>query len=163
MVTNMEDCSACGCMIPGVCTCPKECPDADHAHGGKRNNPADIVTNQAGGKQSRLDARYDIIPPYALQVLAEVRHFAAEVRKYPDWNWKKIPARDHLNHALAHIAAFIDIMACQRCRPDDETRPTKIVVNPACPDHGKSEEDHAAHALCRIAMWVEMLREEGRR
>lgn len=118
-----------------------------------------IVTNEAGGKQSELLARYDIIPPHALKVLAEVRHFASVVRGYPDWNYKLIPAADHLNHAMAHITAHIDQQACLHCQEvsgDEEP----------CPRHsGETQppEDHAAHALCRIAMWVEMLHEEGLR
>ena len=59
------------------------------------------VTNEQGGKQSHLDARFDCIPPVVLRLLAQCLGFGA--RKYGKDNWKKIPQWDHLNHAMNHI------------------------------------------------------------
>lgn len=94
----------------------------------------EIVTNAAGGRQSRLDARYDLVPPFAHEVLAKV--LAEGAAKYTPWNWTKIPSEDHLNHALQHLTKFAQ---------------------------GDVSEDHAAHALTRIAFWVDMLAREEKR
>ena len=59
------------------------------------------VVNEQGGKQSHLDARFDCIPPVVLRLLAQCLGFGA--RKYGDENWKNIPQRDNLNHAVNHI------------------------------------------------------------
>lgn len=59
------------------------------------------VVNEQGGKQSHLDARFDCIPPVVLRLLAQCLGFGA--RKYGDENWKNIPQRDNLNHAMNHI------------------------------------------------------------
>lgn len=93
-----------------------------------------IITNENGGRQSRLDARYDLIPPYAEEIVAEV--LAEGAVKYGQWNWLKIPSDSHLNHARQHIAKFIQ---------------------------GDKSEDHAAHAATRIAFWLDMLKREGKR
>lgn len=74
-------------------------------------NDDDIETNAAGAKQSRLAARYDLIPPDALHLVASVLREGDE--RYPDLNgrpnWKAIPVADHLNHLLAHV--FNDLRA----------------------------------------------------
>lgn len=49
--------------------------------------------------------------------------------------WRKQSADVHLAHAMQHLV---------RMNVD-------------------KDEDHAAHALCRLAMWVEKLRDEGKR
>lgn len=66
-------------------------------------NPTDgrTVTNNQGGKQSFVSARFDCIPPVVLRLLAQCLGFGA--RKYGDGNWKNIPLHDHLNHAMNHI------------------------------------------------------------
>ncbi len=64
-----------------------------------RNNQT--VVNEQGGRQSHFDARFDCIPPVVLRLLAQCLGFGA--RKYGDTNWKKIPQRDNLNHAMNHI------------------------------------------------------------
>ena len=51
--------------------------------------------------------RYDLISPIGLRRLAET--YAEGASKYGDNNWKKgMPVGDVLNHAIAHIYAFID-------------------------------------------------------
>jgi len=60
-----------------------------------------IVTNENGGKQSFVSARFDCIPPVVLRLLAQCLGFGA--RKYGKDNWKNIEQWDHLNHAMNHI------------------------------------------------------------
>ena len=65
----------------------------------------EIVTNEQGGKQSKVPFRLDVTPPFALLAIGEVLSTGSE--KYGDWNWLNIPTNDHLNHALGHIFAYI--------------------------------------------------------
>lgn len=58
-------------------------------------------TNEQGGKQSFVSARFDCIPPVVLRLLAQCLGFGA--RKYGKDNWKQIEQWDHLNHAMNHI------------------------------------------------------------
>lgn len=81
----------------------------------------DTVTNAAGASQSRLDARYDLIPFFVLKRVAMVLKTGTE--KYGVDNWKKIPVVDHVNHAIEH--AYRGLI-------------------------GHSGEDHFAHAICRM-------------
>lgn len=83
----------------------------------------DIVINAAGARQSRLAARYDLIPPDALHLVAAVLREGEE--KYPDLNgipnWKAIPVADHVNHLLAHVfndlrAASVEELSHAACR-----------------------------------------------
>jgi len=66
-----------------------------------KHRKSSTVVNEHGGKQSYLDARFDCIPPVVLRLLAQCLGFGA--RKYGNKNWKNIPQRDHLNHAMNHI------------------------------------------------------------
>jgi hypothetical protein len=74
----------------------------DKPFGGMTN---EIVTNQAGAKQSKLAQRFDLVPPIAIACVSEV--LAEGVEKYPDingvCNWRLIPSTDHINHAIAHL------------------------------------------------------------
>lgn len=83
---------------------------------------SEIETNKYGGKQSRLNRRYDLIPPIALEVAAAALHHGAV--KYGENNWKQITTNEHVNHALNHLFEFL--------KGADES------------------EDHLAHALVRI-------------
>jgi 5'-nucleotidase len=44
-------------------------------------------------------------------------------QSYGEWNWRRIPTSDHLNHALTHIFAYLA---------------------------GDKQDDHIGHALCRL-------------
>ncbi len=81
-----------------------------------------------GAKQSKVDARFDLIPALAEERLAEVLGFGAS--KYGSENWRGIPASSHLNHARRHLVLF---------------------------KKGDQAEDHVGHALCRIVMWAEQV------
>lgn len=133
---------------------------------------ADIVINENGGMQSKAIGRFDLIPPQVLEdygniqvglpnqysrllasvykrmtgkvtnsqlmaeifytepkyleIIAKVLEEGAE--KYSRNNWRLIPAAEHFNHALIHLYALIE---------------------------GDTQDDHYAHFLTRIAMFVE--------
>ena len=63
-----------------------------------------ITTNDKGGKQSHIPARYDLLPPEAMEAVAEILHEGAQ--KYSDNNWRNISRRLHINHALNHIFQY---------------------------------------------------------
>lgn len=87
----------------------------------KSDAPMETLDN--GAKQSAVTYRYDLIDPFALAALAKVLDFGA--KKYGDNNWHGIPLESHLNHAVAHVYAFI---------AEDK------------------EEDHLSHAFTRLMM-----------
>jgi hypothetical protein len=82
---------------------------------------APTVVNEKGGKQSKLDYRFDLIDPPAAFALAHVLAIGAE--KYGEQNWRNITLEDNLNHALMHIFAYLA---------------------------GDTQDDHLEHALCRL-------------
>jgi hypothetical protein len=92
----------------------------------------DTEVNANGGKQSRLAERSDLVPPAAFLAVARVLRGGSE--KYGDRNWRLIGVSEHLNHALTH--AF------------------KYLGDP----YGRNgqEEDHLAHAACRLLMALEI-------
>lgn len=61
----------------------------------------DTVTNDKGGKQAHISARFDCIPPECLQLLAQCLGFGAQ--KYGKENWRQIDLEDHLCHAMNHL------------------------------------------------------------
>jgi hypothetical protein len=63
------------------------------------------VTNEKGGKQSDTPYGLNLIPPLA--ILAESKVLKTGAEKYGEGNWKKIEIKDHLNHALQHIYAYL--------------------------------------------------------
>lgn len=88
---------------------------------------SDIVTNEFGGKQSAIDGRFDLIPPLALRVVAEV--MAQGALKYSEGNWKRITTNEHINHALNHLNLL---------------------------SLGDDSEAHLSHAIVRLMMAYEI-------
>jgi hypothetical protein len=98
---------------------------------------APTVTNAAGGKQSKTRYRCDLLPGRAVLAVAEVLSAGAE--KYGPDNWRLIPVRDHVNHALTHLLAFVA---------------------------GDRSDDHLSHAACRVLFALDLERlpkPEGRK
>lgn len=84
-----------------------------------------IITNEAGGKQSKVLYRFDLIDPHAIFAMARVLEQGS--RTHGEENWRNIPVRDHLNHLLIHVYAYLA---------------------------GDTQDDHLSHALCRAMMAV---------
>ena len=76
----------------------------------------EIVTNNRGGKQSRIHGDYTLIPHSALEQAAMVLEEGAA--KYGALNWKDIPMMSHLNHAYRHITIASDLFHAGRGYPD---------------------------------------------
>lgn len=81
----------------------------------------EVAVNDEGGKQQKLNYRFDLIDPHAIYMLAGVLSAGAE--KYGEENWRNIPARDHVNHAIEHLYAWLA---------------------------GDTNEPHMSHALTRV-------------
>jgi hypothetical protein len=87
---------------------------------------APIVANEKGARQSASPFRCDLLPPKAVLAVAKVLKYGAD--KYGDNNWRGIPLKDHLNHALTHLLAF---------------------------QAGDTQDAHLEHAACRLLMALE--------
>jgi hypothetical protein len=87
----------------------------------------EIITNDRGGSQSNIGVRYDLIPGSAIREIALI--LSAGAVKYGDDNWKLIPVRDHINHAINHLFLWLD---------------------------GDRAENHLGNAACRclFAVWA---------
>lgn len=93
---------------------------------------APIETNELGGKQSKSPYRFDLIDAPAIFDLAERLAYGAE--RYEDENWRKIPEKDHLNHALVHIFAHLG---------------------------GDKQDKHLEAAFCRLMMALALIHQGG--
>lgn len=81
---------------------------------------APTTTNEQGGSQSHIPVRFDLIDSRALFEMAKVLHTGAE--KYGEDNWRLISVREHLNHLIMHVYAYLD---------------------------GDESDEHLSHILCR--------------
>lgn len=98
----------------------------------------EMETNEKGGKQSKLETRCDLLDGQAMFVLARVLKLGAE--KYTPNNWRLIDEMSHVNHALEHLFRYLA----------DQPSPgllDEFALEPP-------EEDHLAHAFCRLMMAV---------
>lgn len=86
-----------------------------------------IVKNERGGSQSAVQYRCDLLPARATLEVAGVLHHGAI--KYGENNWRQIEVGDHINHALIHLYALLA---------------------------GDKQDDHLAHAACRLLMAMEL-------
>jgi hypothetical protein len=78
--------------------------------------------NVAGSKDAPYPSRFDLVSPIALQRVAQT--YGEGAAKYDDHNWRKgMPFSSTLNHALAHIIAYMG---------------------------GDKSEDHLAHAAWNL-------------
>lgn len=86
---------------------------------------APMVVAPNGAKQSSVLYRFDLLDGAAMFELGKVLHHGAE--KYGIDNWRGIPTNEHINHAMQHIMAWIA---------------------------GDAQDDHLAHAFCRMMFAV---------
>lgn len=96
------------------------------------------MTNEAGGRQSDLPYGFHLLPVRAMFAAAQVAKYGAD--KYGETiderNYTRIDPAEHVNHALAHLFAFLA---------------------------GDESDDHLSHAIVRTQFAYEtdaMRREE---
>lgn len=80
------------------------------------------------GTQTKLDYRFDLLPPMALFAVASAMKHGADKGYKPD-GWKDISTNSHLNHAMGHIVAFLQ---------------------------GDRKDKHLDHAIIRLMMAYEV-------
>lgn len=79
------------------------------------------IVNERGGKQSRTLYAFDALDAKAMFAMCKVLYEGR--RKYGfDGNWRQIPPKDHANHLLIHIFAWLA---------------------------GDTSDEHLSHAMCR--------------
>jgi hypothetical protein len=70
------------------------------------SSPGEYLLDKAGVKYDKDKLRYDLVPAYPMEQLAEVYTFGA--RKYSEWNWVKGIKYSRLIAALfRHFWAFV--------------------------------------------------------
>jgi hypothetical protein len=83
------------------------------------------ITNASGATQSDIPYRCDLLDGRAILAMAKVLSQGAN--KYGVNNWRSIPCNEHINHAMAHVFAFLG---------------------------NDKQDDHLEHAFCRMMMAV---------
>jgi hypothetical protein len=81
---------------------------------------------RADGLASKVEYRFDLLPPESLMAAAQVMHEGAQ-KGYTAGGWRQIHSHDHINHAMGHIIAHLDGY-----------------------DEGPDGEDHLSHAMVRL-------------
>ena len=61
----------------------------------------DVVINERGGRQAYISARFDLIDPEALRLLAQCLGRGARVRGVG--NWRLLDIEDNIGHAANHL------------------------------------------------------------
>lgn len=118
LVPLVEDCA---CFDNGRCLGTKECdPCSEYTCMREYEKQteslvkgvdpdAPVVVNEQGGKQSDSPYAFHMIPVSSILAAAEVCAYGA--KKYGETignrNYTKIPAAEHINHAIAHMYAYL--------------------------------------------------------
>lgn len=96
----------------------------------QHHNNDEIMSNEQGGKQSKLEYSFELLEPMMLKRVAHVLYTGKQ--KYGAKNWRNIPDhQEHIGRAMYHLTQALENI-----------------------DHS---EDHLANAVCRImfAMWTQ--------
>lgn len=67
-------------------------------------NEGDVVVTESGGRHSFVLARFDLIPPESMKLIAQCLGVGAH--RHGEENWRNIPISDHINHAFNHLNEF---------------------------------------------------------
>lgn len=98
----------------------------------------ETIENAAGGKQSRIETRLDLVPAEVLHEVGKV--LAAGAAKYGEYNWQRIPDYEHFAHALEHI--------------NNEMRLKQAGCESDCTD--------VFHAICRLLFAAHLMLENNK-
>lgn len=86
------------------------------------HNNDEIVTNEQGGKQSKLEYAFELIEPEFSKRMAHVLYTG--MQKYGARNWQNIPVDVHIGRAMYHLTQALEGL--------------------------DQSEDHYANAACRV-------------
>lgn len=66
---------------------------------------APMTINEQGAKSAKAFYRFDLLDPHAM--FAVTRVLATGAEKYGEDNWRLLGIEDHVNHAIAHLYAWL--------------------------------------------------------
>lgn len=96
-----------------------------------------MISNAFGGRQSKINKGWTLLPADALSEIADVLHEG--LLKYGRDNWRLISREDHVEHAVRHLLFY-----CTKGNYEDLTHAaTRLIFAIATPLEGTSEIPHS--------------------
>ncbi len=106
--------------------------------------PDKIITNEQGGKQSKIASKITEVPPLALIAIGNVMGNGSV--KYPREkngtpSWHRIDSKSNLDHGLEHAANFMELENTACCVDTSELQLQELA-------------HHAARAMMALEMYI---------